>query len=341
MNYGATDMTDLLQQEKQVDEYIARNNTDAAVKLLYSLIVQYAMAKKITKAEALREKLFEVDAMALTEIVNAAEIIEKEKSELLNRDKQHMSIWADLYDGLTQEEANALYLALEKRTYDINQVIFRQGRGNSGLFFINQGKLKLVHTLKTGTVVLRTLTAGDIAGEDTFIPVSICTNSLIALTRVELSCLERSALQKLTEKYPGLEPKLHDFCLKKQKSSAETVNNGFERRLHQRINLSGRVSVRLLNAAGQPLGKEFRGELSDISKQGLCFFIRIPKQETVRRLLGRKLKLKFTLGRGENEKPVEPTGSVVAVSDRLFGDYSVHVKFDQLLEPEPGTAHPF
>jgi len=77
---GATGMTDLLQQENLVDRYVAQNDTDAAVKLLYSLIVQYARGKNFSKAEALREKLFKVDAMALTEIVNAAEIIEKEKS---------------------------------------------------------------------------------------------------------------------------------------------------------------------------------------------------------------------------------------------------------------------
>jgi len=332
-------MTDLLQQENLVDRYVAQNDTDAAVKLLYSLIVQYARGKNFSKAEALREKLFKVDAMALTEIVNAAEIIEKEKSASLSRDKQHLSIWSDLYDSLSREEANALYLSLEGQSYDMNQPVFRQGHGNSRLFFINKGQLKLIHTLKTGELLLNTLTVGDIAGEDTFVPVSICTSSLVPLTRVELSCLKRSALQTLAEKCPGLESKLQDFCLKKKKSYARAGDKRIERRLHRRRNLSGRVALQFLNAAGQPLGKEFRGELSDISRGGLCFFIRIPKKETVRQLLGRKIKLKFVPGRGENKKPVEQTGSIVAVSDRLFGDYSVHVKFNQLLASEPGIAH--
>lgn len=321
-------MTDLLQQEKLIDRYIAQNDTDAAVKGLYSLIVQYAKAKNFTKAEALREKLFKVDAMALTEIVNAAEIIEKEKSESVSRNQQHLSILSDLYNRLTQEEINALYLGLESKIYDANQLIFRQGHGNSRLFFVIQGKLKLVHTGKTEEIVLRTLTAGDIAGEDTFFLVSMCTSSLVALTQVELSCLERSVLQKVAEKYPGVELKLQKLCQEKQKAYTETRDKGIEYRQHPRIACSGRVSVQFLSAAGQPLGKKFRGELSDISKGGICFLIRIPKKETVRRLLGRKLKLKFALGRGENRNPVEQTGSVVALSDRLFGDYSVHVKFD-------------
>ena len=48
------DMKDFLQQEKLIDRHIARNNTDEAVELLYSLIVQYARAKKFTSHKLAR-----------------------------------------------------------------------------------------------------------------------------------------------------------------------------------------------------------------------------------------------------------------------------------------------
>jgi len=70
---------DFSQKEQMAAQYAAQGKTQHAVKLLFELIVAYAKAKNFPKAEALREKLFEVDAMALNEIIKAAEIIEEEK----------------------------------------------------------------------------------------------------------------------------------------------------------------------------------------------------------------------------------------------------------------------
>ena len=71
-----------LRLEQLVDQHIAENKIEAAVSTLYRLIVTYAKEKNFTKAELLREKLYEIDSMALNEIISSAEIIEQEKSEL-------------------------------------------------------------------------------------------------------------------------------------------------------------------------------------------------------------------------------------------------------------------
>ncbi len=103
-------MINTAESEKMVDQHIGNDDTNAAVKLLFKLIVQSAREKNFTKAEQLRERMLEVDPMALDEIISSAEIIEEEKSQAL--DPIHMQIWSKLYDRLDTEEKNELYFSL-------------------------------------------------------------------------------------------------------------------------------------------------------------------------------------------------------------------------------------
>ena len=63
-------------EEKKVEAYLKEHKKEQAVELLFDLIAKQASSGNFAKAEALREKLFEVDSMALNEIVKSAEIIE-------------------------------------------------------------------------------------------------------------------------------------------------------------------------------------------------------------------------------------------------------------------------
>ena len=63
-------MEEFSSQEKLIETYIKENKKEQAVELLFDLIARYAEAQHFGKAELLRERLFEVDSMALDEIVN-------------------------------------------------------------------------------------------------------------------------------------------------------------------------------------------------------------------------------------------------------------------------------
>jgi len=89
---------DPAEHEKLIEQYLMDNNTTAAVQLLVKLIEKSAKEKQFDQAESLRERLFEVDAMALNEIVKTGEIIEAEKNSAI--DKNHLNTWADLYAKL-------------------------------------------------------------------------------------------------------------------------------------------------------------------------------------------------------------------------------------------------
>jgi CRP-like cAMP-binding protein len=321
---------DLSQKEKLVDQYVKQDNKEGAVKLLFDLIVTYAKKKDFPKAEMLREKLYEVDSMALNEIVRSGEIIEEEKSESIDRD--HLVIWSNLYDTLSEEQANALYYAMKEATYDIDETIFKQGERNSNLYFINQGQLKLVYRDEERDVLLKTLGTGHIAGEDTFFFESVCTTSMITLSRVKLNFLEKDTLLKWRDEFPGLEPRLQEYCLKFKRVRDLLKAKNLDRRNQKRVRLSGKGMIQLLGAFGKPLGRAFKGELSDISIGGLSFTIRITKKENARLLLGRKMNIKFVIPLGTSKQKIDKNGTVIGVRSHPFDDYSIHIKFDELLD---------
>lgn len=314
------------QREAQVDKLVAAGDTDAAVKLVFELLVEAAKQKNFKKAEALRDKLYDVDAMALTEIVKAGEIIEQEKTEAIDQD--HLDVWPDLYDKLSDEEANTLFHAMEEVSYETNQTIFAQGGKNENLYFITQGRLKLAYQDGKRENLLKTLEKGDLAGYGTFFTISMCTTSLITLSSVKMSVLSKSSVAQWEKEAPALESKLQDYCMKLERSRDVIRKKGMDRRKQQRFNVKGKILVQLQNQKGQSLGKPFKGEFSDISEGGLSFFIITAKRETARMLLGRRLGVTFLIPTPAAPLKTFQNGTVICVNYHLKNDYSIHVSFD-------------
>ncbi len=273
--------------------------------------------------------MYDVDAMALTEIVKAGEIIEEEKAEAIDQD--HLDVWPELYEKLSGEEANALFYAMEEVSYDTNQTIFEQGRENHHLYFISQGRLKLIYRDGERETLLKTLEKGDLAGHATFFNISMCTTSLITLSNVKMSVLSRSAMEQWAQEHPALESKLQDYCLKLDKSRDMIKKQGMDRRKQRRFNVKGKILAQLLNQKGQSLGKPFKGAFSDISEGGLSFYIITSKRETARMLLGRRLGMQFLIPTQAAPLKTFQHGTVICVNYHLKNDYSIHVSFDDEL----------
>lgn len=323
-------MINIDESEKMVSQHIAKGDTNAAVKLLFKMIVQTAREKNFTKAENLRERMLEVDPMALDEIISSAEIIEEEKSQAL--DPIHMQIWAKLYDVLDTEEKNELYYSLKDSVLGINKTVFSQGQLNPNLYFINQGQLKMIYQDKAGDVLLYTLGPGQLAGQENFFSNTVCTTSLVSLSNVNLKYLEKDALLKWKKEFPALEQKLFDFCSVFPNATALLQSKKMDRRALKRVKISGKGLFKLLNRAGEPIGKTFKGALSDISVGGLSFEIRISKEESARLLLGRRLSIALNFTRTAPNIKIDQSGIIVGIYPFPFEDYSIHVKFDKRLD---------
>ena len=323
-------MINIDESEKLVEQHIAKGDSDAAVKLLYKMIVQCAEEKNFTKAEQFRERMLEVDPMALNEIISSAEIIEESKSQSL--DPIHMQIWSSLYDKLNTEEKNELFYSMKGAALGINQPVFLQGKLNTNLYFINQGQLKVIYQDKSGDVLLNTLSPGQLAGQENFFSNTICTTSLITLSNVNLKYLEKDALLKWKKEFPNLEQKVSDFCAGFQNATALLQSKKMDRRALKRVKLSGKGLIKLLNRAGEPIGQSFKGDLADISVGGLSFEIRISKEETARLLLGRRINVAFNYSKSIPNIMIDQNGIIVGIYPYPFEDYSIHVKFEKLLD---------
>ncbi len=321
-------MADVSAQEKLLATYIKENKKDLAVDLLFELIAQNAKAKNFSKADALREKLFEVDAMALNAIVKSAEIIETERIAAV--DPVHRDTWAHLYKELTKEEKIALYYEMKTATYEAEQIVFRQGEMNSNLYFTYSGRLNMFYYKGNHGILLKTLGPGDIAGEDTFFSRSTCTTSLMAYSRVKLNYLEKSVLLKWQSDAPNLMNKLQDYCMKLEPVKDLLQKKELERRVHKRYAISGTAAIQITD---KPEGKVYKGELSDISASGASFSMNTSPQ-SAELLLGRQLNLKFLLPRISDRTRIDQNGSIVGVHSQLFNEYLINVKWDQPLSDD-------
>ena len=166
----------------------------------------------------------------------------------------------------------------------------------------------------------------------------MCTTSLITLSNVNLKYLPKDALLKWKKEIPTLEKKLSEFCVGFPNATALLKSKKMDRRAIKRVKISGKGLFKLLNRAGEPIGKTFKGELADISVGGLSFEIRISKEDTARLLLGRRISIAFSNRKRIPPVSIEQNGIIVGVYPFPFEDYSIHVKFDKMLDPSTINA---
>lgn len=311
-----------------VNKYIENDENEKAVDLLYKLALQSAKNKDFINAESYRDRLYEVDSMALSRIVEVNEVIETEKQKALNPDIRRM--WRPFFQGLASEEAGSFFFALKEQQIEGDQVILRQGEPNDRLYLVHQGNLKVVYQDKEKELLIQRLGSGDIFGQDTFFSVNVCTSTVKTLSAVRLSYLERKTLNDLTNALRFLETNLKKICTSGASMFDRMSMRGIDRRSFQRINLQTKVKVQLLSSdAKAAMRRPLTAELWDISKVGLSFYFKSKNRDAVRRLVGRTLGVSFSLLIGDKFKDINVTGIVQGVDSHPMEEYSVHLKLNR------------
>jgi CRP-like cAMP-binding protein len=314
-----------------VDQHVKNKDTGPAAKLLFEMIVKYAGEKDFEKAESLRDKLMDVEPMALSDIIKSGEIIEEEKSKSI--DQAHMKLWSELYKNMTAEERSTLFFAMKSIKYDAGHTIFKKGDHDSRLYLINKGQIKLVFQQGDKEIFIKELKPGDMLGEDAFFSLFLSTTTAITLSAVELNYLEKDILSKWELKSYGVEPKLHDYYLKTKKIDDTFETKGSQQRTHERVAISGKVRVQFMDSSGIPVVESIIGALSDISEGGMSFYLNIKKERITKMFIEPRLNLKFSLIVGSSEQRFDLNGTMVAAIPHYY-DYSIHVKFDNRLDKQ-------
>ena len=323
----------LSEPEQLVETYIKQGNPEAAAELLYELIVKHAREKNFSKAESLRDKLYEVAPMALNEIVKSGEIIEEEKNQSI--DQNYLNVWHNLYDRLEPGETSELYYSMKPCTFKAGQTVFQQGDINTNLYFVQSGLLNLVRfdPKDQADKKLTELKPGDVANVEPFFSFTVCTTSLTANRDSELTYLEKNILEKWKDMFPGLEPKLNSFCHSQKNLAGDLVQKtGSGLRAHERFIVSIKAIVQLLDNAGKPVQKPFKINLFDISAGGFSFGLKINHKEQAAHYLGHHLYMQMSYPSAGIKKKIGQKGRIVAVHLQPFGESSIHVRYQTPLD---------
>jgi HEAT repeat protein/CRP-like cAMP-binding protein len=320
-----------IDEEAEIFTIAAQGGRDQALKRLLDLITSTARAGDFQTAERLRERIYEIDSLALSEIIRSGEIIEQEKGGAIKEDD--LEVWAALTDRLSSEEFSTMYHELTEHHYKPEETVVSQGDKNDSLFFIAQGSVKVSHKVGPRDIFITSLNRGQIAGDNFFAP-AFWTVSLISLTTAKVYILEQTALHAIQEKFPGLRAKLQKFYTASNTIQSTLKKKGLDRRKEQRFNLSRKIQVQPITNIDSPIGRGFRAEIIDIAPGGVAFIIRISRQETARLLLGRRLQIVLPIG-NEN-KFLTLKGMVVSIQPFhiLENDFSIHFSFEQPLEQQ-------
>jgi CRP-like cAMP-binding protein len=334
---------DVFKLEQYVEQQLKQGNRHSAIKGLLALISHYARKQNFAKAETLRERIISIDPTALSEAVRAQEFIDSAKVKPASQD--HLATWAELYERLTSEEAEALQTELQEISFRPGATIFAQGQKSSNLYFIDAGQAKHVFSQGNREIHIKKVIAGNVANEDSFFDAGLCTSTLVAIDRVKVHFLPAITLLTWEGHLPALEAKLRDFCAREEKIHDLLAKNYQDRRVQRRISLPGRILLKVVDAGGEVVGKTIRGDIGDVSVGGLSFFVQTPTREQALMLLGHELHLRFNMPPVMRE--IEQFGQVLGVRRHVAGyalkeRYSVHVKFrEKLPEKAIGEAERF
>ncbi len=320
-------------EEQEVYALLARNKKDAARQKLLQLIKKVAQLHKFDEAEALRLRLIDIDSMALSDIIQAAEYIEEVKANSVDQD--HTLIWSEFYALLSGEESSAFYHALEHEEHTNNVVIAEQGGQQQQLFLINKGRVKVYFEGNEDEILVQMLSAGQVFGGSFFFDDSVWTLNAITMDDVEFSTLSKETLDKWQEDLPALAGKIQDYCLRTDQVSEFFLTSGAERRADQRHSFSTPVGIELLDADGDMGDTTIRGDGSTLSKGGISFLSRMIRGRDGRLLLGQHVRIIIQdVKRGGEQAGL--SGRIVAVRNLHSPElgHSIHICFDTRLEKD-------
>ncbi len=304
---------------------------EKAIRMIVDLIADCVQNRDFQNAERLQQRIYEIDPMALTEIIQSADLIEQARTGVAARG--YLDIWRELLDDLSPEEFSAIYHEMENRTFKAEESVISQGQQNDELIFINHGTVKVFTRHQDREIFIKTLSSGEMAGEN-FFSASIWTVSLTTLTPVRISVLRQSSFVRWRKAFPGLESKLKAFYNRSNDIHDLLNKKNLNRRIFERYQLSRKIQIQMTNNSGKPIGREFNGALTDISTGGLALLISITKQENSRLLLGRKMQITIPVGGREQQLQVKGQVQAVHPSGSQGNTFLIHFEFIENLPRE-------
>ncbi len=315
--------------EEEIQVLLRAGKTEQAGQLIYDMATASAKAKDFSVAEMLRDRLLEINPMALGEVIQLGDFIDEQKNTSIS--SHHLEIWSELYEEMTTDEFNELYYALRQENYHKGDVIVQSGETDNNLYFLNSGYISLSCNIGGREVFLKRMQPGNVLGDDQFFSTSVWTITLRALSEIQVNVLDHAMLEKINKNYPNIEEKLRKYCLKHAQVRELLKMAGDDRREYPRFSVDLPVQNVLMDPYGNKGNRTFVGQLFDISKQGFAFTIKISNSKSARLLLGRHIMTTIIIG---DKKMPQQEGVIVRVRqhEQMENDFSVHIKLSKEID---------
>ncbi|MBU1565879.1 MAG: cyclic nucleotide-binding domain-containing protein [Proteobacteria bacterium] len=316
--------------EEKLRKLVQGGDMNGVGRLLNEQALSAARIKDFFLAEKLRDRLLEINPMALAEAVALGELIEEERAT--SHTGHPIGIWSELYEELTTEEFNALYSALVQEEYRKGDIIVRAGETDDVLYFLNSGYMSLNCLIGGNDNFLKRMGPGSILGGDQFFSASVWTVTLRALSDVHLHVLDHAVFVKISEDFSGVEENLRQYCSKYMGVPDLLKMSGDDRREYPRFPVPLFTQNVLFDPYGNKGKRSFKGELLDISKNGLAFIIKISSKNNAKLLLGRQIVSEIQIAEGGFL--AECYGVIVGVRsyNLVEKDFTIHVKLSRKIE---------
>lgn len=318
---------DLTRLENRLAELLAASDQEAAAGVLLEMVSCCVNARDFSRAETLRDRMYEETPMALTEVIEAGDIIEAGKRDSM--DPEHLECWKSLYAALTPEETAELYSAMESAAFAKGAPIVRQGDPAGRLLLVEGGRVKLTCLAPetSSTVNIWGVRAGEILGRETFFSYSVFTFSAEAAEECRLRFIAKPHHLRWLSDKPGLESKLRTYCAASETVSQIVVRQEIERRAAERRKADRKASIRGPHAGAIPDDGTIPGRIGNVSTGGACLDVKLDKPEQAQALIGAALTVDLTFQVSGAEKPASLQARAVAVTFHGFGEGTLHIRF--------------
>lgn len=316
--------------EEEVRRLLQKGDIDKATSHLLEQAQAAVQARNYPLAERLRDRLLQINPMALDQAVELGEQIEREKHG--GHGETTLEPWPELQAALTVAERKALVAILHPEEVPRGELVVGAGENDHVLYFLENGTINL-HCRSCGNDnFLKRVGPGAVLGTDQFFSPSVWTVTLVAATDVRLQVLDGNEFFALAESHLLLEDKLQLFCESFANIPELLKMSGEERREYPRFPAPLFTRNTLIDPWGNRGRRSFRGELLDISRSGLSFAIRLSSRSNGKLLLGRRIQCEVE--ENENAAMITCSGVIVGVRHRdpAAQDATIHVKLAETID---------
>ena len=318
-------MVQLKSMEEKLRAMLGKGDVEGASRYLSEQAVTEIRERNFVLAEKLRDRLLQINPMALDAVVALGEDIERAKNRQ-SADPNH-DLWRELLGPLKSPERKAFLSLMHAEIVGKGQTVVSAGEFDNVLYFLESGQITLhCHAGGGNESFLKRIGPGAILGIEQFFSPSVWTITLKAASDVQLQVIDGAEFAELTETYLSLEQTLRTYCQGVTNIPELLKMSGDERRDFPRFAVPLWTRNTLIDPFGNKGKRSFRGELLDISRSGLSFMIKISSRNSGKLLLGRRVQC--DIEERDNLVMAKCVGGIVGVRyrDNSTNDATVHIK---------------